>query len=312
MGVTVAVTDGSDVDKRKEDTSNIEVIKAGVTMAETDGSDVDNRKVDASNVEASSDDDNDIWGSSNIVMQGMTELSPLNINPFSGDFADELFNFTDEATNLEAREERSANTTTSSVLTENSVRTKSTIPFPFHDRPALPHVDEFVQKDKLHYNHLRLLNMYERKSRLMNPKDPCVKKTMDEDIKKKAEKDIEKSRLDSLTRRSYDTIETFVMDDESFLDDNDDLSNTQIKQFVKYIISVTGNDEPHPELRVGVTFKNMKTALRMHTRNTSKFDDGRDYLQELLMASFNDLLCRSDIRYIEWFNMNCLGLGEVY
>eukprot|EP00596_Hydrurales_sp_CCMP1899_P001198 CAMPEP_0119034132 /NCGR_PEP_ID=MMETSP1177-20130426/1164_1 /TAXON_ID=2985 /ORGANISM="Ochromonas sp, Strain CCMP1899" /LENGTH=304 /DNA_ID=CAMNT_0006991375 /DNA_START=99 /DNA_END=1010 /DNA_ORIENTATION=+ len=278
-------------------------------MAETDDGDIDNGKINRSDIkETTSDDDNDVWGSSNVVMQGLTELSPIEVNPFSGNFADELFNFTDESTNLESRDERSANTTTSSVLTENSVHSGMTLPFPFHNRPLLPHVDEFIQKDKLHYNHLRLLNMYERKSRLMNPHEPCIKKPIDDDVKRKEDKD-NKSRLDSLSRRSYDTIEAFAMDDESFLDD-DDLSNTQIKEFVKYIISVTEGDEPHTESRIGVTFKNMKTALRMHTRNTSKFDDGRDYLQELLMASFNDLLCRSDINYLEWFNMNSIGLED--
>ena len=59
----------------------------------------------------------------------------------------------------------------------------------------------------------------------------------------------------------------------------------------------------------GISYPDMVNALRMHARTASKYGQGVDYTQELLMASFDDLLFRSNHSHIEWFDASCQGVA---
>ena len=251
----------------------------------------------------------DVWGPDDLLNND--KWSPFKVNSFSSStFADELFGFYTASANQQppAITARSVH----SIVTETSSSSAaSTLPFPFYNRPELPHVDEFVLKDKLHYKNLRLLNMYERKSKIMNP----LGMTQSDDITQtpfelNSKKDDSASKGRVLQVPSTESWDDF--DEGSEMSDGT-LSNIQIKQFVQYIMlfleEETGTIPNGSKKIQGIHYQEMLTALRMHARNANKFSDDMDYIQELLMASFDDLICRSNHTHIEWFDAYSQGVA---
>jgi hypothetical protein len=278
------------------------------------------------NYNADGVEESDVWGYTEdpmADMQRVTKEAPFQVTPFSVGFADELFSFS--AANDELSSEADTNTadsvrstvTDNTANTVNSVSTFSTIPFPFYSRPTIPHVDEFIEVDMLRYANLRIVNFNERNAKLANKlAAPCLTQMLRDESKKVGSNYHPSSSVirKKLIRKSSKL--TSILSDE---DDGITLTDKQIKLFVKYILSITeysfedlsstNSISISYQNRMGVTFKDMKMALRMYTRNTSKFEDRRDYIQELLMASFDDLLYRSKITHSEWFNSNCMAVA---
>ena len=236
------------------------------------------------------------------------ESFPIEVNPFSSaNFADELFGFMFPS---EIRE--SAPNTADSIcgLTGHIIETGSsnisTIPFPFHNQPELPHVDEFILKDKLHYSNLRIQNMQEHNAKTMNPLHHSAKDIVDSEWSKRDTSSTGKSRVRVTTTQTSTTSE----DGSNQADTT--LSSNQIKQFVEYVLlsreDEKRNGKPHLSssstgpTATGIYYQDMVTALRMHVRKTNKFEDRRDSIEDLLMASFDDLLVRSSLTPILWFN----------
>ena len=234
----------------------------------------------------------------------LAALAPFQVNPFSSSsFADELFGFS----NQDAYRTSISAQSLHSIITENSGSTVSTLPFPFYSRPTLPHVDDFVQRHELLYSNIRLQIQHERRSKVLSGQNP--KSTTDLDVNPSTYSSARlKSAINAVPTTSYNYL---GHENEQ---DRGDLTNYQIEQFVKYIMTLwEQTDYSRSPSSTAISYQDMLVALRIHARSASKFDKGMDYIQDLLMVSFDDLLFRSNLTHSEWFDANSKGIaGEVY
>ena len=228
-------------------------------------------------------------------------LASFQVNPFSSSsFADELFGFS----NQDAYRTSISAHSLHSVITGNSSSTVSTLPFPFYTRPCLPHVDDFVYRHELLYSNIRLRIQHERRLKVLSGQYP----------KPTADLDANPSTYSSRRLKSA----VAVVPSTSYNHENEqgqgNLTSYQIEQFVNYVITLGERMDCIPSSSSTViSYQDMLTALRIHARSASKFDKGIDYIQDLLMVSFDDLLFRTNLTHSEWFDANSQGIaGEEY
>jgi len=179
------------------------------------------------------------------------------------------------------------------------------LPFPFPNRPALPHVDDFVPKSKLQYDHLRMMSGYEKKAAFAKkgvnfPSDlPHTQHPQHAQHEqhphmwhvKSGSVTAPGSAATGLGSPSYGHLST--------------LTERQVYLFIDYIQFFGEVDARSSHYR-GITYADIETALRQHTRTTIALQEGTDDPTELLMAAFDDLLQRSKLTPTTWFQRNSM------
>ena len=170
----------------------------------------------------------------------------------------------------------------------------SSLPFPFPNRPGLPHVDDFVPKSKLAYDHMRMMSGYEKKAAFAKkgvnfpgdvhqpPHFLPIKTGMVV---------APGSAPGGLGSPSYGNLST--------------LTERQVYLFIEYI-QFFGEVDAQSSAYRGITYADIETALRQHTRTTLALEEGTDDPTALLMAAFDDLLKRSKLTPTSWFQRNSM------
>ena len=267
------------------------------------------------------------------------------IRPFSSDSAaHEMWNFTGndeqqadfkdenilgggggQMTNDDMFRQRAA--TTNSVasaisnLSQNSTSAPMTLPFPFPGRPNLPHVDDFVAKSKLGYDHLRLMNNMEKKAAYLkgkiNPPPSISQIPLSKNVTFPRgllpEKiSSQQSPFDSHTLEYYKAIDLRESvgspGGSPGQTQQSSLSYRQVRLFIQYI-QFFGEIDVRSSKYQGITYSDIETALRMHTRSTSPLQDGKDDTNDLLMAAFDDLLVKAGLTSTAWFQSHCMQVA---
>ena len=252
----------------------------------------------------------DTWTSDDSIgTQDDVESSSIEINPSnSNTFDDKLFGLILSRDNQEStRNTADSVCGLSSLYSETSSSNISTIPFPFYDRPELPHVDEFILKNNLHYSNIRSQNMQEHNAKTMNRYCHITGDIISTDWNKidVLSPSIGKRKL----RVTKSQMHLTCLEDSHQSDTT--LSTHQIKLFVEYVLLLMEDGKCRGKSALylsgtasavkGIYYHDIVTALRMHVRNTNKHGDRMDYIEDLLMASFDDLLVRSNLTHIQWF-----------
>ena len=301
------------------------------------------------------EDDSAFWGSLDTIGDMKNSPQPFEVRPFSsGSAVEEMFNFTkseasftqDESSSspsslfvhgngsksnspsMEIMNTRAATTNSvTSAITELSQTDGSgststmMLPFPFHGRPGLPHVDDFVPKCKLSYDHLRMMNNLEKKALILMKqiKAPKTMRIHEHDIEKV---DIGSSSNASSSRLEYDSSmgdKIGSIDDEENSSNNDDhtsntsrhsLSVRQIRFFLKYIQFFGEVDYKSNKYR-GITYMDIETGLRMHARSmhAPHSGGGIEDTNDMLMAMFDDLLIQSKLKPTQWFQLHSMEVA---
>ena len=284
---------------------------------------------------ADEDDDEVFWS----AQDEENDDNDIVIRPFSSDSAaHEMFNFTGETDeNVVGRREPMTNhdddmllqraATTNSVasaisnLSQNSQNAPPmTLPFPFPGRPNLPHVDDFVAKSKLGYDHLRLMNNFEKKAAYLKGKlDPPPSSSSIPPIPTSKNVSFPRGILpeknssqhaayDSSSLEYYKPIELRESMGSPGHTQQSSLSYRQIRLFIQYI-QFFGEIDVRSSKYQGITYSDIETALRMHTRSTSPLQDGKDDTNDLLMAAFDDLLLKARLTSTQWFQSHCMQVA---
>ena len=251
-----------------------------------------------------------IWGSGDsIATEDDIESSSIEFSlSDSNTFGDKLFGTTLSTENQElVRNTADSVCGFSSLISETSSSNISTFPFPFYNRPELPHVDEFIQKNNLHYINLRVQNMQEHNAKTMNRHCHITGDAICSDWNKA---DV---LSPSIGTRKLRVIKSQVPS-TCLIDSHQSdaaLSTHQTKLFVEYVLLLMEDGKGKGKIPLsfsstasvakGIFYHDIVTALRMHVRNTNKHGDKMDYIEDLLMASFDDLLFRSKRTHIQWF-----------
>ena len=252
-----------------------------------------------------------IWGSGDIIgIEDDIESSSIEINlSDSNTFGNKLLGIT-----LSTEDQELAHNTAdsvcgfSSLISETSSSNISTIPFPFYNRPELPHVDEFIQKNNLRYINLRVQNMQEHNAKTMNRHCHITGDAICSDWNKVdvLSPSIATRKLRVIKSRVPSTC---LMDSHQ---SDAALSTHQTKLFVDYVLLLIEDGKGKGKIPLslsstasvakGIFYHDIVTALRMHVRDTNKHGDKMDYIEDLLMASFDDLLFRSKLNHVQWFD----------
>ena len=301
------------------------------------------------------EDDSAFWGPvDSIGDMNQNYAEPFEVRPFtSGSAVEEMFNFTkseasftqeessslspsslfvhgneskSNSPNMEIMNTRAATTNSvTSAITELSQTDGSgsnppmMLPFPFHGRPGLPHVDDFVAKCKLSYDHLRMMNNLEKKALILMkqikaPKNPHIH--YDEHVNEIGGS-ASKSHVDNHSSMASGK-NGFVDDDGNASNDDDQDPNTsqraltvrQIRCFVQYIQFFGEIDHKSSKYR-GITYTDIETSLRMYTRSihAPHSGGGIEDTNDMLMAMFDDLLSQSKLKPAKWFQLHSMEVA---
>lgn len=186
-------------------------------------------------------------------------------------------------------------------------------PFPFHGRPGLPHVDDFVAKCKLSYDHLRMMNMYEKKAMFLKAqlKAPeAVNSTgyANDNSPGPYAQQHRSSLVLKKQVRPRDTSQERQDDGSSMHSSLSSVSIRQVRLFIKYIHFFGEGDSVSAQY-AGITYSDIETALRMHTRRKAAESKGIEETSDLLMAIFEDILTKADLTTAQWFQCNCVQVA---
>lgn len=180
----------------------------------------------------------------------------------------------------------------------NAMPTTFPLPSRFNDRPGLPHVDEFVNKSKLGYDHLRMMTLFEKKAAFLK-------------ARLKAPKSVNFIGPESVADPLGGGGSYFHMGSgvgSPSVGNYSTLSIKQVRLFIK-CIQYFGEIDPNSDKYHGMTYTDVETALRMHARSTSVLQEGKDDPTELLMAAFEDLLIKVEQAPTQWFQINCMQVA---
>ena len=183
------------------------------------------------------------------------------------------------------------------------------LPFPFHGRPKLPHVDVFVPKVKLSYDHLRMMNMYEKKALVlkMQLKAPAAASAASlAAVSSKAASHASYASESADTATGYGALRKHGPGHADTFDADPTASSMDIRQILKFIdyIQFFGEQDRNSEGYRGITYPDLETAFHMHSRGTLDPTYTRDDTMDLLMVAFEDLLQKRGWTPTEWFQRN--------
>ena len=259
----------------------------------------------------------DTFGTTEVLSQPRVML--LN-NTFANIQVGSSKSYVDSYTTTQSTEGTTTAATTNSVtsaITEFSQTDGSgsnppmMLPFPFHGRPGLPHVDDFVAKCKLSYDHLRLMNNLEKKALILMKQIKAPNNT------RILHYEEDKKEIASSSSKPYGNGDKvgFVDDEENSSNSDDNtsrhsLSLRQIRFFLKYIQFFGEIDSKSSKYR-GVTYTDIETGLRMYARSihAPHGGGGIEDTNDLLMAMFDDLLTQSKLKPTQWFQLQSMEVA---